>query len=107
MSSIKRLRAPLIVMSGVVMGVVAFAGPASASDGYTSPVIAPQVLGTTATAPQVLGTTVTAQAPVAAAATSGLAFTGTNAIGIGALGGLLLVGGATMVVTGKRRKVND
>ena len=43
----------------------------------------------------------------ASAATSQLAFTGANAIGIGALGGLLLVGGVTMVVVGKRRKVNS
>jgi LPXTG-motif cell wall-anchored protein len=35
-----------------------------------------------------------------------LAFTGTNAIGIGALGGLLLVGGGAMVFAGRRRKVN-
>jgi hypothetical protein len=37
---------------------------------------------------------------------AGLAFTGANAIGIGALGGLLLLGGIAMVVAGKRRKVN-
>jgi LPXTG-motif cell wall-anchored protein len=35
-----------------------------------------------------------------------LAFTGTNAIGIGALGGLLLVGGGAMVFAGRRRKEN-
>jgi len=101
MPTIKRLRTPLIVMSGALMSVAAFAGPASAADGYTSPVIAPQVLGTT----------VTAQAPTTvagvSAGTTGLAFTGTSALGIGALGGLLLVGGATLVVAGKRRKVND
>jgi LPXTG-motif cell wall-anchored protein len=34
-----------------------------------------------------------------------LAFTGANAIGIGALGGLLLLGGAAMVLAGRRRKV--
>jgi len=35
-----------------------------------------------------------------------LAFTGAAVIGIGALGGLLLIGGAMMVVAVKRRKVN-
>lgn len=39
-------------------------------------------------------------------ASAGLAFTGANAIGVGALGGLLLLGGAAMVLVGKRRKVN-
>ena len=42
----------------------------------------------------------------ASAVTGGLAFTGTNAIGIGALGALLLVGGAALVLSGRRRKVN-
>jgi hypothetical protein len=37
---------------------------------------------------------------------SGLAFTGANAIGIGGLGGLLLLVGGAMVLAGKRRKVN-
>jgi len=104
MPTIKRLRTPLIVMSGVLMSVAAIAGPASAAENpYGSPI----------SEPQVLGTTVTAQAPTtvagvsASAGTTGLAFTGTSALGIGALGGLLLVGGATMVVAGKRRKVND
>jgi len=35
-----------------------------------------------------------------------LAFTGASVIGIGALGALLLVGGAVMVLTGGPRKVN-
>lgn len=35
-----------------------------------------------------------------------LAFAGTNAIGVAALGGLLLLGGAAMVLVGRRRKVN-
>jgi LPXTG-motif cell wall-anchored protein len=35
-----------------------------------------------------------------------LASTGTNAIGVGALGGLLLLGGAAMVLVGRRRRVN-
>jgi len=111
MSTIKRLRAPLIVMSGALLSVVAFAGPANADYGSTH--IGAKVLGTSVTA------VVPAAAPAAAAVapaevagvsasaeTSGLAFTGTNAIGIGALGGLLLVGGVTMVVVSKRRKVN-
>jgi hypothetical protein len=38
--------------------------------------------------------------------TGGLAFTGAAVIGIGALGGLLLVGGAIMVLAGRRRRVN-
>jgi hypothetical protein len=36
----------------------------------------------------------------------GLAFTGAAVIGIGALGGLLLVGGSMMVLAGRRRKAN-
>jgi hypothetical protein len=43
----------------------------------------------------------------ASASTGTSGFAGTNAIGIGALGGLLLVGGPLMVLTGRRRKVND
>jgi len=109
MSTIKRLRAPLIVMSGALLSVAAFAGPANAADGYTSPIVAPQVLGTSVTA-VVPAAAAVAPAEVAGVSasteTSGLAFTGTNAIGIGALGGLLLVGGVTMVLVGKRRKVN-
>jgi hypothetical protein len=58
---------------------------------------------TSTTTIQVLGLSASA-AP--APATSGLAFTGANAIGIGALGGLLLLGGAAMVLAGRRRKVN-
>jgi LPXTG-motif cell wall-anchored protein len=37
---------------------------------------------------------------------AGLASTGTNAIGAGALGGLLLLGGAALVLVSRRRKVN-
>ena len=40
------------------------------------------------------------------ASTGGLAFTGPAVIGVSALGGLLLVGGAMMVLAGRRRKVN-
>jgi hypothetical protein len=96
MSTSKRLRAPLIVMFGVLTAVVTFAGPASAADS-----VYPPAAGT-----QVLGTSVQAAPASTPAATSGLAFTGANAIGVGALGGLLLAGGATMVLVSKRRKVN-
>jgi len=107
MSTSKRLRAPLIVTFGVIMAAMTFAGPANAATGYpvgTGIMVlgASASAGTVASAPiQVAG--VGASAP---AASSGLAFTGTNAIGIGALGGLLLVGGGAMVFAGRRRKVN-
>jgi hypothetical protein len=42
----------------------------------------------------------------AAPTTSGLAFTGATAIGIGALGGLVLVGGGMILFATRRRKVN-
>ena len=101
MSTSKRLRAPLIAVSGVLMAVATFAGPASAETVPGYPVSAgTEVLGTTVTA------VVPAVAPAEVAGTSVLAFTGANAIGIGVLGGLLLVGGVTMVVVGKRRKVD-
>ena len=118
MSTIKRLRAPLIVMSGALLSVAAFAGPANAGTwhtrppcgcAYVSPIVASQVLGTSVTAvvPAAAAVAPAEVAGVSASAeTSGLAFTGTNAIGIGALGGLLLVGGVTMVLVSKRRKVD-
>jgi LPXTG-motif cell wall-anchored protein len=101
----KRLRAPLIAMFGMIMAIVAFAGPANAAPPVYPPPGGTEVLGTSASSG------VSAQsAPVevagVSAATSGLAFTGTNAIGIGALGGLLLVGGGAMVLTARRRKDN-
>ena len=105
MSTSKRLRAPLIAVSGVLMAVATFAGPASAETVPGYPVSAgTEVLGTTVTA--VAPAEVAAVAPAEVAGTSALAFTGANAIGIGVLGGLLLVGGVTMVVVGKRRKVD-
>lgn len=58
---------------------------------------------TSSTTIKVLGVSASA-AP--APATSGLAFTGANAIGIGGLGGLLLLGGGAMVLVARRRKVN-
>ena len=110
MSTSKRLRAPLIVVSGAILGIVALAGPANADGSYPPPAVT-QVLGTSASTAVVAqaATGTTQSAPVAAVAapsTTGLAFTGANAIGIGALGGLLLVGGGAMVLVGKRRKVD-
>ena len=58
---------------------------------------------TSSTTIQVLGVSANA-APIPAS--SGLAFTGANAIGIGGLGGLLLLGGGAMVLVARRRKVN-
>jgi hypothetical protein len=58
---------------------------------------------TSSTTIKVLGVSANA-APTPA--TSGLAFTGANAIGIGGLGGLLLLGGGAMVLVARRRKVN-
>jgi hypothetical protein len=67
------------------------------------------VLGSSATSNvQAAGAGVSAGASASAEASAdqSLAFTGANALGVGALGGLLLAGGATMVLVGKRRKVN-
>ena len=100
MTTTKRLRAPLVVMFGVLTAVVTFAGPASADTPVYPPPAGTQVLGSSASS------NVKAAGATTEAATTGLAFTGTNALGVGALGGLLLVGGATMVLVGKRRKVN-
>ena len=106
MPTSKRLRAPLIVMSGVILGMVALAGPANATTSVYPPPAGTQVLGTSAST-QVLGTTATVQsASVTPTSTAGLAFTGTNAIGIGALGGLLLIGGGALVLVGRRRKAD-
>lgn len=108
MPTSKRLRTPLIVMSGVILGMVALAGPASAADAVYPPPAGTEVLGTSAsTGVTAQGATVAgASATVAGASATGLAFTGTNAVGIGALGGVLLLGGGAMVLVGKRRKVN-
>jgi len=168
MPTSKRLRAPLIVMFGVIIAVVAFATPATAVGPYgnqTTTSVSNQsltagssltfcgqdflpgetvtitldhsisypsvttdtsgafcttiVLGATltagthtltatgATSGRTSGTTIQVLGASASAAptTSGLAFTGANAIGIGALGGLLLLGGGAMVLAGRRRKV--
>ena len=174
MPTSKRLRAPLIVMFGVIMSVFAFAMPANAVGYVTQPATSVSnqspaagssltfcgqgfvpgeavkitldnsiaypsvttdtsgnfctviVLGTSLTAGthtltangatsgrtssstiQVLGVSANnAPTNTAGLGNTGLAFTGANAIGIGALGGLLLLGGVAMVVAGKRRKVN-
>ena len=174
MPTSKRLRAPLIVMFGVIMAVVAFALPANAAEPYVnqpttsvsnqSPTAGSSltfcgqgfvpgetvkirldnsiaypsvtadtsgsfcttiVLGATLTAGthtltatgvtsgrtssstiQVLGVSASGAPTSAGLGNTGLAFTGANAIGIGALGGLLLLGGAGLVVAGRRRKVN-
>lgn len=98
----KRLRAPLIAMFGVIMAAVTFAGPAIAADSVYPPAAGVQVLGASASS-----NVKVAAAGTSAPTNSGLAFTGANAIGIVALGGLLLVGGGAMVLAGKRRKAND
>ena len=112
MSTSRRLRAPLIAVSGLILAVATFAGPANAAPPYPPP-SGTQVLGVSASA--VVPAAVAEKSAVvpaavaeksAVAGASELAFTGANAIGIGALGGLLLVGGATMVLTGRRRKSN-
>ena len=57
----------------------------------------------------VAGVSANASRPAAAAsppAAAGLAFTGAAVLGIGSLGGLLLVGGAALVLAGRRRKVD-
>jgi len=101
MSTIKRLRAPLVMMFGVTVASVAFAMPASAVDGVYPAPAGTEVLGTSATS-----NTPVAVAGVSAAANEELAFTGAAVAGVGALGGLLLVGGTAMVVAGRRRKVD-
>jgi LPXTG-motif cell wall-anchored protein len=94
MPSTKRLRALLTLMFGVIMTAVAFAGPANAEGAYP-----PEVLGT--------GATASTPAPtVAGVSANELAFTGTNGIRVGAIGGLLLVGGTALVFTSRRRKIN-
>lgn len=100
MPSTKRLRAPLAILGGVV-ATVALAMPAGAADGTYPGTQGTDVLGTSA------GTNAPVEAAgVSAAAPEGLAFTGGTVASIGALGGLLLVGGVTLVVAGRRRKVD-
>ena len=65
-----------------------------------------RVLGESAAAGTSSNSAIPGNLSVADSTTGGLASTGTNAIGVGALGGLLLLGGAAMVLVGRRRKVN-
>jgi hypothetical protein len=164
----KRLTAPLIVMFGVIIAVLAFAGPANAyppgtqtttsvsnqaptagssvtfcgsgfqpgetvsialDNGTSFPSVTADgsgafcttvVLGVSLTGTHTLTATGTTSgatsgteikvagvsASAGATPSGGLAFTGAAVIGIGGLGGLLLVGGAIMVLAGKRRKAN-
>src|SRR5450631_946813 len=169
MSAIKRFHAPLIVLFGVIIAMVAFATPSSAAPYTTQPTTSvsnqapeagstitfsgkgflpgetvtitlsngtkyPSVVAdasgaftttvalaanlsgtltltaTGATSGRTSSTTIQVAAETANAgvtpSTGGLAFTGAAVIGIGALGGLLLIGGATMVLASRRRKVN-
>jgi hypothetical protein len=88
-------------MFGVTVAAVAFAMPANADTiNYPAPA-GTDVLGTSAST----NASTNVQA-AGASANEELAFTGGTVLGIGALGGLLLVGGTTMVVASKRRKVN-
>ena len=166
----RRLGAPLILMFGVIIALVAFAAPANAEDPYAGhpPTVSVSnetpragssvqfcgtgfqpgetvtigldngttypsavadssgafcstlVLGATLTGTHtitargatsgatasvtivVAGVSANASPPAAA----GLAFTGAAVLGIGSLGGLLLVGGAALVLAGRRRKVD-
>ena len=165
----RRLGAPLILMFGVIIALVAFAVPANAADPYSNATTvsvsnqAPTanssvqfcgtgfqpgetvtiglengttypsavadssgafcstlVLGATLTGTHtitargatsgatasvtivVAGVSANASPPAAA----GLAFTGAAVLGIGSLGALLLVGGAALVLAGRRRKVD-
>ena len=169
MTTKRRLGAPLILMFGVIIALVAFAAPANAEDPYgtqTTVSVSNQaptagssvqfcgtgfqpgetvtigldngttyrsavadssgafcstlVLGDTLTGTHtitargatsgatasvtivVAGVSANASPPAAA----GLAFTGAAVLGIGSLGGLLLVGGAALVLAGRRRKVD-
>ena len=164
----RRIGAPLVLMFGVIIALVAFAVPANAADPYSNATtvsvsnqkptagstvqfcgtgfqpgetvtigldngttyqsavagssggFCTTVLGTSltagthtltatgatsgrtsSTAIQVLGMSASA-----APSTSGLAFTGAAVLGIGSLGALLLVGGAALVLAGRRRKVD-
>ena len=168
MSTSKRLFAPLILMFGMIIAMVGFAGPANAQpyvpastvsvsdqtpaagssltfcgadfqagetvtialdNGTAYPSVVADssgafcttlVLGATLTGTHTLTATGTTSgstasieitvagvtASVIPTATAGLAFTGAAVLGIGALGALILVGGALLVFAGRRRKVN-
>ena len=164
----RRIGAPLVLMFGVIIALVAFAVPANAAPysnattvsvsnqkptagstvqfcgtgfqpgetvtigldngtTYQSAVAGASggfcsflVLGTTLTGTHTItargatsGATASVQIVVAGVSASanppaaaGLAFTGAAVLGIGSLGALLLVGGAALVLAGRRRKVD-
>ena len=104
MPHIKRLRTPITVMSGMIMAV-ALAGPANAADANYPPTGGTTVLGVSVTA-KTPAAAPSGEVAVAGVSAGELAFTGSNAIRLAGLGGLLLVGGGIMVAAGKRRKVN-
>lgn len=107
----KPLSAALVAVFGMLISAVTFAGPANAADEeYPPPRTDDRVLGvidTKVVDTKVVDTKVPAKVPAKVAGKTeagGLAFTGANALGIGALGGLLLAGGGVMVFAGRRRK---
>jgi hypothetical protein len=102
MPTTKRLRALLILMFGVIMTAMAFAGPATAAEG----VYPPEVLGTSATSNTPASNVPTVAGVSESAGAGELAFTGANGLGVGAIGVLLLVGGAVLVFTSRHRKIN-
>lgn len=101
----KPLSAALVAVFGMLIAAVTLAGPANAAEEkYPPRLTEDRVLG-------VIDTKVVAKVPAKVPAkvagkteAGGLAFTGANAIGVGALGGLLLAGGGVMVYAGRRRK---
>jgi hypothetical protein len=99
---------------GITLGTTEYPSVVADSSGAFCTTI---VLGATLTGTHTLtatgvtsGATSSQQIVIAGASadtgTTGLAFTGAAVIGIGALGGLLLVGGAAMVLAGRRRRVH-
>lgn len=107
MKTNKRLIAPATMLFGSMVAAVAFAMPASAADSVYPPRAGTEVLGTSASTTTAASASTTTAAGASTTAASGeLAFTGGAVVGLGALGGLLLVGGTTMVVASKRRKAN-
>jgi hypothetical protein len=107
MPTSKRLIAPVTVMFGTIVAAVAFAMPANAADPVYPPPAGNAVLGTSAVTPAIAVAPVAVAGVSAEAANDELAFTGMAVAGIGALGGLLLVGGTTLVVAGRRRKTDS
>ena len=105
----KPLSAALVAVFGMIFAAVAFAGPANAVDEEYPPPPSNTVLGVVTTSDTPASNVPASNVPAKVAGVSaagGLAFTGANAIGIGALGGLLLVGGGLMLFAGRRRKAD-